>query len=63
MELETAPSFFPSLQVYKGTSPVCIGSLQLDGRVDLQVVNSKTPMLNDLMDIFVLNLFGKIGMS
>ena len=23
MELETAPSFFPSLQIYKGTSPVC----------------------------------------
>ena len=23
MELETASSFFPSLQIYKGTSPVC----------------------------------------
>ena len=23
MELETSPSFFPSLQIYKGTSPVC----------------------------------------
>ena len=23
MELETAPSSFPSLQIYKGTSPVC----------------------------------------
>ena len=23
MELKTAPYFFPSLQIYKGTSPVC----------------------------------------
>ena len=30
MELETASSFFPSLQIYKGTSPVCIEDHILD---------------------------------
>jgi len=31
MELETASSFFPSLQIYKGTSPVCTGSWGIGG--------------------------------
>ena len=32
MELETASSFFPSLQIYKGTSPVCIALIPLFSR-------------------------------
>ena len=36
MELEAASSFFPSLQIYKGTSPVCTG---FDPLADIAIEN------------------------